>query len=155
MSKKRPAIFMRRGRHGLEPLAMVDEEALERFPIGAEVEVDVKQRRSPPHHRFFFATLGKLVDSGAVPFPDVDAFLDALKMACGFVEIRRHLGGGYYTVPRSISFAAADEPEFCAFKASAFDAIAERYGIDPETVLPPRGRGAEHGVVFSGEKVEA
>jgi hypothetical protein len=138
VSKKRPAIFMRRTRRGLEPVSSIDEEALERFAFGADVEVDVKQRRSPPHHRWFFAVLGKIVDSGAVPFPDVDAFLDALKMACGFVEIRRRLDGAYFTVPRSISFAAADEPEFCAFKARAFDAIAERYGIDPETVLPPR-----------------
>lgn len=131
----RPSIYMRRTPAGLAPSHAIDAEALDAYSFGAEVEVTIRQRRSPPHHRFFFATLGRLVASGAVPFETTDEFLSALKMACGITELRKGVGGVPYIVPGSISFAAKDEPAFKAFREKAFDLIRRHYGVEPETVL--------------------
>ena len=134
MSKLLP-LFMQRTRNGLSPASPFDAEELERVPVGATVEILMKQRRSLPHHRFFFATLSRLVQAGAVPFNTTDEFLDALKMSCGITQLRQSIGGAPYYVPGSISFAAKDEPAFKAFKDRAFALIAHHYGVNPDEVL--------------------
>lgn len=132
------AVLMVRTPTGLKPAGPFDAERLDQFANGATVEVSIKQRRSGPNHRHFFATLGRLVESGAVPFNSTDELLDALKFSCGLTELRKAVGGAPYFVPASISFAAKDEPAFRAFKEQAFNLIATHYGVDPETVLEER-----------------
>lgn len=135
-------IMMRRYRYGLECVAAIDSEELDRITIGATVEVTIRQRRSNPHHRFFFACLGKLVASGAVPFSTVDELVDALKMACGITELRRGIGGAPYIRAGSISYAAKDEPAFKEFRQKAFALIAQHYGVDPVALLEETRRAA-------------
>ena len=126
-----PPILMVRTRAGLSPAQAYDAERLDEITIGATVEVTVRQRRSNANHRHFFAVLGQLVASGAVPFESTDDLLSALKMACGITELRQGVGGAPYIVPGSISYAAKDEPAFKAFKDKAFALIASHYGVDP------------------------
>lgn len=135
-------IIMHRTRAGLAPASAFDDEELARVSMGSEVEVTIKQKRSLPHHRFFFKTLSEIVRSGAVPFNTVDELLDALKMACGITQLRQSIGGAPYYVPGSISFAAKDEPKFKEFKDKAFALIAQHYGIDPGAVLQDRREAA-------------
>lgn len=135
-------ILMKRTAAGLSPVAPIDAEELDRISLGAVVEVNVRQRRSNPHNRYFFAVLGRLVASGAVPFNSTDELLDALKFSCGITELRQAIGGAPYFVPGSISFAAKDEPAFKAFREKAFALIAQHYGVNCDEVLEPRERAA-------------
>lgn len=135
-------ILMKRERGYLTPVAAIDAEELDRITLGATVEVTVRQRRSNPHHRFFFACLGKLVASAAVPFSTVDELLDALKLSCGVTQLRKGIGGAPYIMPGSISFAAKDEPAFKEFREKAFALIASHYGVDPVALLEETRRAA-------------
>jgi hypothetical protein len=129
------AILMRRTPSGLSPHSAYDAEVLDGYPIGADVEVTIKQRRSNANHRHFFAALARVVQSGATPFTTTDELLGALKMSCGITEVRQSIGGAPYYVPGSISFAAKDEPAFREFKEAAFALIARHYGVDPVALL--------------------
>jgi hypothetical protein len=131
-------ILMRRTPTGLAPASPLDSEELDRISQGATVEVTVRQRRSNPHHRFFFATMSRLVQSGAVPFSSTEELVDALKVSCGVTKLQQSVGGAPYILPGSISYAAKDEPAFREFREKAFALIAQHYGVDCATVLPPR-----------------
>lgn len=132
-----PIIMTRHGA-GLVPVSAFDSEELDRISRGAHVEVTVKQRRSLPHHRWFFLLLGRLVKAGAVPFSTTEELLDACKMACGVTQLRQSIGGAPYYVPGSISFAAKDQPAFKEFADKALALIANHYRIDISDVLDDR-----------------
>lgn len=132
------SIWMRRTPAGLAPVDAVDAERLAGYSLGATVEVTVKQHRSGPNHRHFFSFLGRLVESGAVPFTSTSALLDALKMTLGVTELRQGIGGQPYFVPGSISFAAKDEAAFRDFKTKALALIAQHYGVNVDDVLEER-----------------
>src|SRR4051794_38365364 len=104
-------ILCRRTPAGLAPVTAFDAERMDGIAYGADVEVTVKQRRSLPHHRWFFKALATVVSSGAVPFQTVDELLDALKLSCGITQLRQGIGGTPYVMPGSISFAAKDQPK--------------------------------------------
>lgn len=123
-------LMFRRIPAGLSPASSYDAEEIDRYAIGAEVEVVIHQRRSGKHHRWFFLALSKLVQSGAVPFTTLDEFLSALKMAAGITELRQGIGGTPYIVPGSISFAAKDQAQFKEFTDRCAEVIARHYGVD-------------------------
>ena len=125
-----PALIFIRTRGGLAPASSYDAEVLDGYPLGAQVEVTIRQRRSGKHHRWFFKALARLVDSGAVPFLTVDEFLDALKIACGITQLQMRLDGEVYVLPGSISYAAKDQAAFKMFADRAAQVIAENYGVD-------------------------
>ena len=127
-------IIMRRTPTGLSPSTSFDQEELDRYGMGVDLEVVVHQRRSGKNHRHFWVTMARIVESGAVPFPTAALFVDALKMSCGVVEQRQAIGGPPYFVPSSISFAKMGEERFKEFKRDAFALIASHYGIDAANV---------------------
>lgn len=131
-------ILMTRAGNRLVPMAALDAERIGALTYGQPVEVTVRQRRSNPNHRHFFAVLGRLVSSGAVPFKTTEQLLDALKLECGIVEYRQRLDGTAYLIPGSISFAKADEPRFQAFKDEAFKLLAETYNLDLTDIVDVR-----------------
>ena len=126
---------------GLAPLDQIDRERIEALAWGQPIDVTVKQKRTLPPHRHFFATLHTIVQSGATPFPTVDALLDALKVSLGVCELRKSLDGRTFYVPGSISFAAKDQAAFLKFREDCFRLLSEHYGI-PADVFDPRIRSA-------------
>lgn len=130
----RPNIIMRRTVAGLSPATPYDQEMLDAYPIGADVEVSVYQRRSGPNHRHFWVTMARIVESGATPFVTTESFVDALKMSCGIVEQCQAIGGAPYLRPSSISFSKMGEERFKEFKQMAFELIAFHYHIDPAKI---------------------
>jgi hypothetical protein len=129
---ERAPVRMVRTKAGLAPAAPIDLERLEQIGFGKSVDVVIKQNRSMANHRHFFAFLGHLVNSCAVPYQSTEAFLDALKLSCDVIQQRVSLDGEVFIIPGSISFAARDEPAFNDFKQRALILIAERYGVTPE-----------------------
>lgn len=127
-------LMFKRTASGLAPASAYDAEELDRYAIGAEVEVTIRQRRSGRNHRHFFVVLARIVESGATPFQTSDQLLDALKMSCGMTEMRQAIGGAPYFIPASISFAKLPETEFRDFKQRAFALIASHYSIDPASI---------------------
>lgn len=127
-------LLMVRTPKGFGPVGAFEDEILDQLPIGSQVEVTVKRRRSGANHRHFFMFLGRLIKAGAVPYTDTDAFLAALKLQCDFVTAVRKMDGTMLEVPRSIAYTKAGELEFQAFKQSALAEIATRYGFTPEDI---------------------
>jgi hypothetical protein len=120
------ALFRKRGRafvpidqEGLDALAMIRDER--------DVEITIKQRRNPKHHRLLFACL-KFVTEHTDVFASTDAALIGLKIACGLVDpFIDPASGKTFFVPRSISFASMEQGDFAAFFDRAVYVITERW----------------------------
>jgi hypothetical protein len=125
--------FRRQG-NVLVPVDIHAAEWIERLPYGREVLVTIRRRRSPQHHRWFFALLHKVVRATG-QWRSEEELLDALKLELGHYEVRRDLFGRGYQAPKSISFTRMDQDEFRLFVERSMDAIALATGIDPEVLM--------------------
>lgn len=126
--------FIRRG-NTLVPADFAAEELLASIKPGREVIVTIRKARSPKHHRFFFATLRKVVEATGM-WLNENHLLDNLKIAIGHVE--RSINVFTRSIeekPKSINTAAMDEIEFTAFHKLIVEKIAETTGIDPEELM--------------------
>lgn len=141
MSRKRSdtdraPIMMRRTPRGLSPVAAFDAERLDRYAIGADLEVSIKQRRSLPQQRLYWAVLGRVVEN-VDGWPTSDHLHDAIKLHLGYTQKLKTVDGRVIWMADSTAFASMDGAEFKIFMDRAFDLISTDIlpGVDPLTLL--------------------
>lgn len=126
----RTPILVTKTRNGLSPVSAGDAEMLDRYSTGAELEITVKQRRSLPLHRTYFAMLA-YVNKATDAYPNVEKLNEALKMHLGYTTTFRRFDGEEIIMADSIAFAAMDQAAFKEFFDHAERALAEKFGFDP------------------------
>lgn len=111
-----PNILLERSHSGwLTPYDAESEEYMRGWKPGKVLEANVRFVRDPIQHRKTMLLIHKLWLSGVIEANSMDAAIEIAKLVVGFVEVRKTppkplgAGPGYYTVPRSISYANADE----------------------------------------------
>lgn len=107
------------------------EEALKSFPLGAVVNVTMRQPRNAAHHRKAMALL-QLVYDNQETYPSFDALLDDVKLKCGHYKkhvnykLDKETGEFVESVmffPRSISFGSMDQSAFATFYDKMYDVV--------------------------------
>lgn len=116
----------------LRPADADAEAILRSISMGECVEVTIKRKRNPRHHRKLMALLNVVVENTDCRWPNIDALKEDLKMATGLFEKRLSISGKAYFVPKSISFASMDQTEFSKWYDAAIDVIVTRIipGLD-------------------------
>ena len=129
---ERAPILMRRTRGGLSPVAAFDAERLERYGIGADVEVTIKQRRSLPQMRLYWSMLARVVEN-TDGWPTSEHLHEALKQHLGYTQPLKTVDGRTVWIADSIAFAKMDAAEFRVFFDRAVETIATAIlpGVDP------------------------
>lgn len=101
--------------HGLmvDPSDERSRDILKGVALGATVQVDVTRPRNLQFHRLFWKLCSTIAE--AVPgFQTAENVADVLKISTGhFTTVRGQTDT--YRIPKSIGFAAMDEPQFKAF----------------------------------------
>ena len=133
MTRDIAPVHMRRKGLMLEPASAMDAEKLASYANGSEVEVTIRQRRSGPQHRLYWAMLANVVTAtGGDPYPTAEHLHEALKIRLGYVKLVKALDSDIKRVlPDSTAFNAMDQAEFKAYFDKAVAAIAEGFGFDP------------------------
>lgn len=128
-------------KHGMTLLPVDDEsrELIAKIKDNRDVIVDIKQARSPRHHRLFYG-ICKFVKMHSETMADasIDQIKNALKLATGFVEtyVDCQTGKSMY-VAKSIAWESMDQTEFYVFFDAACAVVANRWlpdGTTPEDV---------------------
>ncbi len=74
-----------RGRPGLHPVTAHDDEALSAIPFGKDFTATLRQKRSLPQSRFYWALLGRVVANHPF-YRRAEALHLFLKTRLGYVE---------------------------------------------------------------------
>ena len=122
-------ISMRRKGGVLVPAWSMDAEAIADLDAGAELLVEITQRRHPGRLRLYWAIVRILSENLPIRVQP-DALHGAIKLRLGVSTVVR-LPGGDQIVPGSIAFDSMSEADFRAF-LDVFLALAEDFipGID-------------------------
>lgn len=133
---ERAPIMMRRTAHGLFPVAAYDLERLDRYSIGATVEVRIMQRRSLPQQRLYWSILARVVEN-TDQWPSSEHLHEALKLHLGYTQPLRTVDGRTTWRPDSTAFAAMDAAEFKVFFDRSMELISTVIlpGIDPVSLV--------------------
>lgn len=115
-------INMRRRGLKLEPVSLLDEEALQEFAEGKDVSVTITRTRSNKHHRFFMGLL-QIICYNHDTYKRPDQLLLWLKIRLGYVEEVRFHNEKVWWVAKSISFNAMGQDQFKKFFDAALDVI--------------------------------
>ena len=123
--------FFRKRLGSLVPASPRAEAVMAKLKADDLVTVEVKQPRNLAHHRKFFALLD-LIFENQQRFRTCDEMLVAIKVYMGVCNTMALKDGTAVRVPRSISFASMDQPEFERFYEMVLDVVAEHIipGID-------------------------
>jgi Protein of unknown function (DUF1367) len=87
-------VLMVRTPQGFRPLDGISEENLMHVAIGAVVECQIWQDRSPEHHRLYWAVLGQCVDNSENRYGSSKDLHSALKIALGYTHRVKMIGTG-------------------------------------------------------------
>jgi hypothetical protein len=138
---ERAPIVCTRTRNGLSPVSAFEAELLDRYPIGAELEISIKQRRSLPQLKTYWKMLSTIVEA-TDEYPSAEHLHEALKLHMGYVTPLIRLDGKQEYVPDSTAFAAMDGAEFKVFMDRAVRTLAERFQLDPLSFMTETERRA-------------
>lgn len=131
--RERPVYrFIRRGMT-LRPAMEYDCAALDGIAHNEEVTVEIKQGRSRPRLRAYFAMLDDCVSATGCA-PSKEALHEAVKLNTGHGVPVRLANGMTLLVPGSIAFDAMTEQEFIKFFRAAEEWLAREYGFVREPV---------------------
>lgn len=128
--------LVRLGKNGSVSAATAfDSELISGFKEGDEFFLKPIKRRSNPQIRTYWELITK-VNAATGAFPTPEHFHDALKIECGYVEIRKGISGKHYITTDSIAFDSMRQDEFNKFFEIALEKISSAYGIDVNELLP-------------------
>lgn len=135
MTKPAP-IRMTRTPQGLSPASAYDQERLDQYRIGASLEVVVRQDRSLPHHRLYWAILSEVVKNEETFYSSTQLH-ETLKIELGYNKPLVRLDGSIQFVPDSTAFEKMDEAEFKPYFDRAMDLICEYVipGLDMDLLI--------------------
>ncbi len=123
-------IIVTKTKNGLSPVSAFEQELLDRYPLGAELEITVKQRRSLPQQRTYWKMLS-YVNEATDAYPTVEKLHEALKYHLEYVTTVRRFDGTEEKITDSTAFAAMDAAAFKVYFKQAERALAEQFGFDP------------------------
>jgi hypothetical protein len=104
-------VFLKRTLGGLAPSNKASEEALGRYPLGAEVKAEITQPRNLRHHRKMYALL-QAIFPHQTTYPTMQVFEGAVKCAVGFGDTFTLPDGRIVLSPGSWAFANLDQAGF-------------------------------------------
>jgi hypothetical protein len=119
---ERAYLFLRSDGEKLWPRSRFDGALLAKFRRDVPLEAQLKERRSLPRHRLYFAVLQAVVDATG-KWSNVEIMHEAVKMHLGYFEMVADLHGELRARPKSTSFAKMDEAEFREYFSAAMLAI--------------------------------
>lgn len=120
--------FIRQG-NALLPELEMDSRALEGIPNGQRVRVEIKEFRSAPRLRAYWAMLHEVVAATECA-PSAERLHEAMKLELGIVDLVK-VGPMTVAIPGSIAFDKMDEPEMVEWFRIAERFLSERYGYEP------------------------
>jgi hypothetical protein len=102
MSKRsdRPRVQVRVTPQGLAPLTRYDADLLSAYPMGAEVEAEIFQRKSNPQLRLYWSILQRVAEN--TPFDSAEALSKALLIHLKHVASIKLVNGDEVLEPRSL-----------------------------------------------------
>ena len=111
-------LVMERSMRGLVPADESSAEMLKAWAPGEVIRIKASRMRNGRNHRRFMKLLQVCADNLDSPVT-VDQLLFCVKLATGHCDEVILPSGEVQYVPRSISFARMDEPEFRQFYSNA------------------------------------
>lgn len=120
--------FIRQG-NALLPELEMDSRALEGIPNGQRVRVEIKEFRSAPRLRAYWAMLHEVVAATECA-PSAERLHEAMKLELGIVDLVK-VGTMTVAIPGSIAFDKMDEPEMVEWFRTAERFLSEKYGYEP------------------------
>lgn len=126
----RMPILLHRTRLGLEARSREARDVLEKYALGAVVEVTLRKRRSSTQNALYWAMLQRVVDATGA-YPTAPHLHDALKLELGYTTPMKTLSGEIRYIPDSTAFGKMDAALFRTFFDAATAKLAEIYGFDP------------------------
>lgn len=127
-----PPMKMKVERGRLVPATPNDAERLDSYRPGSTVSVRFTADRMRPLERKYRAILGKVIKECKTPWSNAEAAHQALKLACGFVNVGRTTGGEFMQWPRSL--VDFDDKEMEDYFESVLAMLHRITGVDPETL---------------------
>lgn len=127
-----PPLKMKVERGRLVPATQYDSERLDSYRPGSTVSVRFTADRMRPLERKYRAILGKVIKECKTPWSNAEAAHQALKLACGYVNVGRTTGGEFMQWPRSL--VDFDDKEMEDYFESFLSLIQRITGVDPETL---------------------
>lgn len=129
--KDKPPIFVRHvvdGRlgHVLVPVMRYDHDRVAKLTFGVDLRVDFRQERSPKHHRFYWALLGKVIEGTDKFGRNTEMLHRYLKLECGLVEVVQFFDGTSVMDLTSTAWMNMDQVEFREYFDRAVQIILER-----------------------------
>jgi hypothetical protein len=126
----RAPIIVTKTRNGLSPVGPHEQELLDRYPVGAELEITVKQRRSSKQQALYWAMLSH-TNTATQAYPTTEKLHEALKRHLGYVTTFTHFDGTEEEITDSTAFAAMDQAAFKLYFDQAVMALTEKFHFDP------------------------
>lgn len=126
----RAPIIVTKTRNGLSPVGPHEQELLDRYPLGAHLEITVKQRRSSKQQALYWAMLA-YVNKSTEAYPNAEKLHDAVKDYLGYYTVLRRLDGTEKQVLDSTAFSAMDQAAFKIYFDQAVRALTEQFHFDP------------------------
>jgi hypothetical protein len=123
---------MRVERGRLVPSGQYDAERLDSYRIGSTVMVRFTADRIRPLERKYRAILGKVVKECKTPWTNAEAAHQAIKLACGIVNVSKTAGGQFFQYPRSL--VDLDDKEMEEYFNDAMALLERLTGVDVETL---------------------
>jgi hypothetical protein len=116
----------------LVPATAYDQERLDSFRRGSTVSVRLTADRMRPLERKYRAVIGRVVKTCETPWSNAESAHQALKLACGYVNYSKTVGGSFMHWPRSIS--DFDDAELQDYYEQVLALLQKMTGVDPETL---------------------
>ncbi|WP_155773406.1 hypothetical protein [Rhizobium leguminosarum] len=114
------------------PATTYDAERLDSYRVGSTVNVRFTADRMRPLERKYRAILGKVIKECATPWTNAEAAHQALKLACGYVNVGKTASGQFMQWPRSI--AEFEDPEMEDYYESVLAILRRITGVDVEAL---------------------
>lgn len=121
--------FIRRG-DALQPEMEMDRRALDGVAQGQRVKVEIKEFRSLPRLRAYWAMLDEVVAATECA-ASAERLHEAMKLELGIVDLVK-VGNLTVAIPGSIAFDKMTEAEMAEYFRIAEKWLAEKYGYAPE-----------------------
>lgn len=129
----------------LELTSPVFLEELLAIPEGREVTVELSLDRNPDQLKWYWAMLGACIRAGYWD-GDKDGLDDRIRLGIGWGKWRAKDDGTSIFIPKSIALTRCDGLRFKRFLFYVERFLAERMGVDTETIFAEANRETGHSV---------
>lgn len=127
-----PPLSMKVQRGALVPATPYDAERLDSYRVGSTVHVLFTADRMRPLERKYRAILSKVIKDCKTPWSNAEAAHQALKLACGYVNVGKTASGQFMQWPRSL--ADLDDREMSDYFDDAMALLSRMTGVDVATL---------------------